>query len=257
MQGTDRSAVQLARAELVSLYRGTKHREQFTRFCPATLSDGKQTQLLVACAAAALDAGEIPIAESFAKRAVALLDSEPATMQIPDRVRAFLTLAEAGRKQGHLDDARKAADQALALCVQYLGKYHALKSEVLMAQVRVLDDLKMKAESKRARKAADDIAAANKGGAANSRLTSVRLLSKSEPGYPTEAKAARAEGKIVFLCEIGIDGKSLVLAPLNRLGFGFEGEALATLQRWRFEPMRKDGHPVASVATIEVNFKLR
>jgi len=59
------------------------------------------------------------------------------------------------------------------------------------------------------------------------------------------------------VCEIGIDGQARPLFAANRLGYGLDEAALATLRQWRFEPMRKDGQPVPMAATIQVSFKLR
>jgi hypothetical protein len=64
------------------------------------------------------------------------------------------------------------------------------------------------------------------------------------------------EGVIVMLCEISVDGHARVLVAFNRLGYGLDQEAVASILRWHFDPVLKDNHPVPSSATIEVNFKL-
>lgn len=43
---------------------------------------------------------------------------------------------------------------------------------------------------------------------------------------------------------------------LSPLGFGLDEKAQETIEKWRFEPGRKDGKPVSVLATVEVNFRL-
>jgi TonB family protein len=37
---------------------------------------------------------------------------------------------------------------------------------------------------------------------------------------------------------------------------GLDEKAIDAVRKWRFDPARKDGHPVAVPVNIEVNFRL-
>ena len=40
------------------------------------------------------------------------------------------------------------------------------------------------------------------------------------------------------------------------LGMGLDEKAIEAVKRWRFEPAKKDGHPVAVLISVEVDFTL-
>jgi len=52
-------------------------------------------------------------------------------------------------------------------------------------------------------------------------------------------------------------GRIVNPSVLSPLGFGLEEKAQEAIEKWRFEPGRKDGKPVSIRATIEVNFRLQ
>ena len=88
-------------------------------------------------------------------------------------------------------------------------------------------------------------------------MVDVKPLKQPYPTYTEAARSNRIEGTVVILCEIKIDGQVRPLLATNKLGYGLDEAAFATILQWRFEPMRKDGHAVSIAATIQVNFKLR
>ena len=53
--------------------------------------------------------------------------------------------------------------------------------------------------------------------------------------------------------EKGMPRNIRVVRPL---GLGLDEKAIEAVQRWRFKPGMKDGHAVATEATVEVNFRL-
>jgi tetratricopeptide (TPR) repeat protein len=256
--GSESPTGQLAMAQMVRLHRGSKDRIWQNRFCPVTSkADNRwRAQLLLACAASALDAGELAQAAMLARGASDVFEREPEGYAVPERIEALLVLAETNRKLAQVNEAEKAANQALDLCDHYLGTSHWLRSEAFTAKAHILEDLKRKPEAKQARQQAEAIASANKRGTATPRLTNLKLRQRALPIYPADARLNRVEGSIEALCEIGIDGHPHVLVALNKLGYGLDQEALASVSRWHFDPMRKDDQPVPSAATIEVNFKL-
>jgi TonB family protein len=40
------------------------------------------------------------------------------------------------------------------------------------------------------------------------------------------------------------------------LGMGLDEKAVEAVRQWRFEPAKKDGHPVPVMINVEVNFRL-
>jgi protein TonB len=55
---------------------------------------------------------------------------------------------------------------------------------------------------------------------------------------------------------VGTDGRPRDIRVLQSLGMGLDEKAIEALRRWRFEPGRKDGIPVAVQVNVEVNFHL-
>jgi TonB family protein len=83
-----------------------------------------------------------------------------------------------------------------------------------------------------------------------------RLISKVEPEYTEEARAARYQGTVVLSVVIGTDGLAHNATVARSLGLGLDQKAVEAVSQWQFKPGVKDGAPVAVAATIEVNFRL-
>jgi TonB family protein len=88
-------------------------------------------------------------------------------------------------------------------------------------------------------------------------VTPPKLQYRVEPEYSREALNAGVQGTIVFDAVVNAAGRVVNASVINPLGFGLEEMAQAAIEKWRFEPGRKDGKPVSIVATIEVNFRLQ
>jgi len=82
------------------------------------------------------------------------------------------------------------------------------------------------------------------------------VVEKAEPGYSSEARVQHVQGTVVLSIVIGSDGSVQKMRMLRPLGFGLDNEAMETVRRWKFEPGKKEGEPVAVQATVEVNFRL-
>lgn len=82
------------------------------------------------------------------------------------------------------------------------------------------------------------------------------LISKVEPKYSEEARAAKLTGTSVLYVEVFPDGQVRNAQVVQPLGLGLEDRALEAVSQWRFQPGTKDGQPVPVAATIEVNWKL-
>ncbi|HUI76492.1 MAG TPA: TonB family protein [Bryobacteraceae bacterium] len=87
-------------------------------------------------------------------------------------------------------------------------------------------------------------------------VTPPSLIDKVEPEYSEEARAAKYQGTVVVVVEIGPDGIARNMKVTRGLGFGLDEKALQAISQWHFKPGSKDGEPVTVMAMIEVNFRL-
>lgn len=87
-------------------------------------------------------------------------------------------------------------------------------------------------------------------------VTSPQLLFKVEPEYSEEARKAKYQGTVVLYVEVDPSGKAKNLRVVRSLGLGLDEKAIEAVNKWKFRPGYKDGHPVTVAATIEVNFRL-
>jgi len=77
-----------------------------------------------------------------------------------------------------------------------------------------------------------------------------------DPEYSDAARKAKFQGTVVVGVIIGVDGHVYDPKILQPLGLGLDQKALEAVKLWRFEPAKKNGHPVRVAANIEVNFRL-
>ncbi len=91
---------------------------------------------------------------------------------------------------------------------------------------------------------------------AMSGITPPRAVSMPEPEFSNEARAAGYQGVCTLAVIVEKDGMPSHIRVTRSLGMGLDEKAIAAVQRWRFEPARKDGEPVRAEITIEVDFHL-
>jgi periplasmic protein TonB len=77
-----------------------------------------------------------------------------------------------------------------------------------------------------------------------------------EPEYSEEARKVKQMGVVVLRLVVGPDGLPRDIQVVRTLGLGLDEKAIEAVRKWRFEPARKDGKPVAVSVNIEVNFHL-
>jgi periplasmic protein TonB len=84
----------------------------------------------------------------------------------------------------------------------------------------------------------------------------VSLLVAPHPPYPTIAMRQRAEGTVVLLVLVGIDGRPLRVEIEEESGHRVLDRSARdhVLQRWRFEPARREGRAVEAWARIPIDF---
>lgn len=87
-------------------------------------------------------------------------------------------------------------------------------------------------------------------------VTVPKVLTRVDPKYTAEAKAAKVEGSVTLKVVVDRTGVARDIEVVKPLGAGLDESAVESVAQWRFDPGTKDGHAVDVIATIEVNFKL-
>ena len=79
---------------------------------------------------------------------------------------------------------------------------------------------------------------------------------KVDPKYVASAAAERVEGKVQLSAVIRRDGHVESVTVLKHLDDRLDFSATEALQKWEFEPARRDGRPVDVDAIFEIPFRL-
>jgi len=79
---------------------------------------------------------------------------------------------------------------------------------------------------------------------------------RPDPDYSVEARAAHLEGTVVLTIVVDEKGNARDVRVVKPLGMGLDEKAIEAVQKWRFHPGMKDGHPVKVMAQIEIRFRL-
>jgi len=87
-------------------------------------------------------------------------------------------------------------------------------------------------------------------------VTAPRAIYDPDPEYSDEARKAKYQGVVVLWVVVGTDGLPKDVRVARSLGLGLDEKALDAVRKWRFEPARMDGRPVAVQLNIEVSFRL-
>lgn len=82
-----------------------------------------------------------------------------------------------------------------------------------------------------------------------------KVLKRTEPDYPAEARAAGVGGTVVLETQIREDGSLGDIRVVRPLGYGLDEAAIAAVKQWKFKPGKKDGKPVSVIYAVTVNFK--
>jgi TonB family protein len=98
-----------------------------------------------------------------------------------------------------------------------------------------------------------DLGGFNRGGGS---LTAPVALYRPEPPYTEEARRAKLQGTVMLMIDIDIHGQAQNIRVVRSLGLGLDERAVEAVRTWRFKPAYRDGKPVMTTATIEVNFRL-
>lgn len=87
-------------------------------------------------------------------------------------------------------------------------------------------------------------------------ITPPRVVYSPQPEYSEQARKAKFQGS----CTVGLiveqDGHTSHIRMLKGIGMGLDENAIAAVQKWKFEPAMKDGNPVRVEIAVEVSFHL-
>jgi TonB family protein len=79
-------------------------------------------------------------------------------------------------------------------------------------------------------------------------------LYRPDAEYSDEARQSHIQGSVELSLTVGTDGIAHDIVVTKSLGHGLDENALAVVQRWRFDPATEDGKPIPARITIEVTF---
>ena len=79
---------------------------------------------------------------------------------------------------------------------------------------------------------------------------------KVDPKYVASAAAERVEGKVLLAAVIRRDGHVDSISVLQHLDDRLDFSATRALEKWQFEPARRDGRSVDVDAIFEIPFRL-
>jgi protein TonB len=82
------------------------------------------------------------------------------------------------------------------------------------------------------------------------------LLVSPEAEFSDEARRQKYQGVCIISIIVDTRGYPENFSVVRSLGLGLDEKALEAVQKYRFKPAMKNGKPVASIATVEVNFHL-
>src|SRR5438105_222582 len=71
-----------------------------------------------------------------------------------------------------------------------------------------------------------------------------RVVSKSEPSYTEEARIAKVNSMALLSLVVREDGTVEDVRVTRGAGFGLDDLAVQSVERWHFEPGKKEGQPV-------------
>jgi TonB family protein len=86
-------------------------------------------------------------------------------------------------------------------------------------------------------------------------VSAPQALYAPDPEYSKEARKAKYQGTVVLWLVVDANGLPQEIRVQRSLGLGLDEQAVAAVQRWSFEPSKKDGKPVAVMINVEVNFR--
>jgi TonB family protein len=87
-------------------------------------------------------------------------------------------------------------------------------------------------------------------------VSAPQAVSTSTPNYTEEARRAKTQGTCILGLIVDTEGHPRDIRVVRGLGSGLDAKAIEAVERWRFEPAKKDGKPVNVLISVEVSFLL-
>lgn len=87
-------------------------------------------------------------------------------------------------------------------------------------------------------------------------VSAPQVLKKVEPEYSEEARKAKYSGTVVIQLVVDAAGRPRDIKVVRSLGLGLDEQAIDAVKKWVFRPGMRNGQPVATIANIEVYFRL-
>jgi len=78
----------------------------------------------------------------------------------------------------------------------------------------------------------------------------------SEVEFSDEARRQKYQGICLVSLIVDAHGFPQNVHVVQRLGMGLDEKAMEAIRQYRFKPAMKEGKPVASAITVEVDFRL-
>jgi len=82
------------------------------------------------------------------------------------------------------------------------------------------------------------------------------LLHSEEPEYSEEARQARAQGSVLLVIDVDVNGRVSNVRVVKSLGLGLDEKAKEAVLKWRFRPAMASGRPVKAPAQVTMTFHL-
>lgn len=87
-------------------------------------------------------------------------------------------------------------------------------------------------------------------------VSAPHALYDPDPEYSDEARRAKYQGNVILSLVVDATGHVRDVHVARSVGMGLDEKAIEAVQKWKFAPGMKDGHPVAVQVSVEVNFRL-
>jgi TonB family protein len=91
---------------------------------------------------------------------------------------------------------------------------------------------------------------------ADSGVAHPSVIYKIDPDYTEQARKKHVSGTVVLALVVSAKGIPQDISVVHSLEPDLDEKAIEAVHEWRFKPGMKDGKPVMTRATIEVNFRL-
>jgi TonB family protein len=88
------------------------------------------------------------------------------------------------------------------------------------------------------------------------RVAAPVITYKLDPPYSKQASKNKIQGTVTLSLVVDVTGHPRNIKVVQGLGYGLDENAIDAVSHWEFRPGTKDGQPVATAATIQVNFRL-